>query len=60
VASIHARALTLIFPAEPCQMLPEKSSAWMDAGRKCATSDAGNVATITASTATSPMRTSGR
>src|ERR1700688_1176874 len=55
-----SRASTLIFPAEPCQRLPEKSSACTDGGKKCVMIDAGSAAMITASIATRPMRTSGQ
>src|SRR3984957_11529118 len=55
-----SRALTLIFPAEPCQMLPEKSSACTDGGRKCVITEAGKAAMLTASSAASPMRMAGQ
>src|SRR5258708_31110102 len=53
-------ASTLIFPAEPCQILPEKSSACTSGGKKRVTTDAGTAQMTTASTAASPMRTSGQ
>src|SRR3984957_19473149 len=54
-----SRAMTLILPAEPCQMLPEKSSAWTVGGRKWVMIDAGSSNTITASNAARTMRITG-
>src|SRR5579863_413875 len=55
-----SRPFTVILPAEPCQRLPEKSSATTMGGKKCAAIDAGRAATIAAAIAAIPMRMSGQ
>src|SRR6266404_477479 len=55
-----SRPSTRIFPAEPCQILPEKSSACTSGGKKRVTIDAGTAEMTTASIAARPARTSGQ
>src|SRR5271168_325601 len=55
-----SRPFTVILPAEPCQRLPEKSSADTVGGKKRATIDAGRAATTATAIAAIPMRMSGQ